>query len=246
MADRELVELLRRSVEEFNQWRANNPDKRVDLEEANLSNADLRGADLYGAILSRANLRGTKVRFRQLLSAIGVTQEQIDSADIIPEEDESVEQQSFKTKNVNQKTYIQNIYLNTSAAMNTLKMAEFWKDEKRPNDLAEDIISLFDDLKAHISELEGQLTKANERIETLEQVPQETREAVKNVVKFLDEQDWQKFKNAFIPQLGKQTANVTTVAAAGFALASLSSDSQVFIHALYSAGEAVRAALGKN
>ena len=130
--------------------------------------------------------------------------------------------------------------------MNTLKMAEFWKDEKRPNDLAEDIISLFDDLKAHISELEGQLTKANERIETLEQVPQETREAVKNVVKFLDEQDWQKFKNAFIPQLGKQTANVTTVAAAGFALASLSSDSQVFIHALYSAGEAVRAALGKN
>ena len=90
MADRELVELLRRSVEEFNQWRANNPDKRVDLEEANLSNADLRGADLYGAILSRANLRGTKVRFRQLLSAIGVTQEQIDSADIIPEEEEII------------------------------------------------------------------------------------------------------------------------------------------------------------
>ena len=225
----------------------------ANLTGANLTEANMTGADLTEANLTEADLTRTKVSLSQLRSAIGVTLKQIDSADIIPEEDESVEQQSFKTKNVNQKTYIQNIYLNTSAAMNTLKMAEFWKEEKRPNDLPEDVLSLFDELKARISELEEQLAKANQRIESLEQASQETQEAISNVVKMLDGQKWQSFKGNFISefgkQLGKQAANATVIAAAGatgFALGSLSGDSQVFIHALYSAGETVRAAFGKN
>ena len=176
MADEKLVELLKRSVEEFNQWRANNPGKRVDLHFENLNGANLNGANLNGADLSNAdlsnadlshanlrqailrpvdlsgadlsyanlreadmatsslegaklsdadlsglslsetdlsganlrgvNLSGAKVRLSQLRSATGVTQEQIDSTDIIPEEDESAEQSSVNTKELAEKSKV--------------------------------------------------------------------------------------------------------------------------------------------
>ena len=74
----EQLELLRKGVAAFNEFRQNNPETpigllgadlrsanliranliRANLRDANLSGADLLGADLLGADLSRADLRG--------------------------------------------------------------------------------------------------------------------------------------------------------------------------------------------
>lgn len=63
MANQEHVELLKRGVDEWNQWRENNPDLRPDLREINLTGLDLREVklrevDLSGAVLCGANLSG--------------------------------------------------------------------------------------------------------------------------------------------------------------------------------------------
>lgn len=61
MAEQEQVERLRRSVDEWNQWRHEHPEvypnlRRADLRESNLSNADLSSTDLRQAKLNGANL----------------------------------------------------------------------------------------------------------------------------------------------------------------------------------------------
>ena len=66
MADKELtrkeqIALLKKSVQEWNRWRSENPDAKpnlidADLIDANLSDANLTGARLQGANLSDPNL----------------------------------------------------------------------------------------------------------------------------------------------------------------------------------------------
>jgi uncharacterized protein YjbI with pentapeptide repeats len=56
MANDEHVELLRKSVDAWNDWRAQNPDMEVDLDGADLQGANLSGANLSGAHLFRADL----------------------------------------------------------------------------------------------------------------------------------------------------------------------------------------------
>ncbi len=62
----ELVELLRRSVVEWNAWRKEHPDTRLDLSGVDLIEADLSGADLsrvflLGADLTKADLTGANL-----------------------------------------------------------------------------------------------------------------------------------------------------------------------------------------
>src|SRR5713226_1599510 len=71
MATEELINLLNQGVEVWNQWRAANPSKILDLNHAKLRGADLRGvnlrdvllieADLFGAHLHGADLRGANL-----------------------------------------------------------------------------------------------------------------------------------------------------------------------------------------
>jgi TIR domain/Pentapeptide repeats (8 copies) len=76
MANLKHLEILKRSVEEWNQWWQGNLDVRpdlsgVDLSDANLRGAnlsvvDLRGANLSGAYLSAADLRGADLSVADL------------------------------------------------------------------------------------------------------------------------------------------------------------------------------------
>lgn len=71
MADNHLVEVLMRSVTEFNELRQRNPGKAIDLSgarlvganlsAANLRSADISGADLTWAILKDVDLRESKL-----------------------------------------------------------------------------------------------------------------------------------------------------------------------------------------
>ena len=58
MANQEQVDRLTRNIEEWNQWRDDNPgwDVEIDLEEVILSGADLRKANLYCAYFCYADL----------------------------------------------------------------------------------------------------------------------------------------------------------------------------------------------
>jgi uncharacterized protein YjbI with pentapeptide repeats len=74
MANSEHLEILKRSVKEWNQWRKDNPDVKPDLERVDLSDADLRaanlgGADLEGANRSRTNLEGANLKGAHLSMA---------------------------------------------------------------------------------------------------------------------------------------------------------------------------------
>ena len=74
MATPEHVEMLKRSVEEWNAWRDEHPDERPDLSEANLREADLhvanlQGADLQGADLHGADLHGVDLSYAKLSHA---------------------------------------------------------------------------------------------------------------------------------------------------------------------------------
>lgn len=73
MANPKQVALLKKSVEEWNQWREENPSiipdlKRAKLINTNLENANLEKADLYGAILCRAYLKRTNLKNANLES----------------------------------------------------------------------------------------------------------------------------------------------------------------------------------
>ena len=64
MANPEHLDLLTRSVADWNQWRTHNPDIEPDLGEANLTLANLRKANL-----SQVNLRGAKLFHANLREA---------------------------------------------------------------------------------------------------------------------------------------------------------------------------------
>jgi uncharacterized protein YjbI with pentapeptide repeats len=76
MANQQHLDILKRGVAEWNQWRAANPPivpdlrdadlHRADLVEANLEGADLRGANLEGVHLRGADLRGVRLDGAQL------------------------------------------------------------------------------------------------------------------------------------------------------------------------------------
>jgi uncharacterized protein YjbI with pentapeptide repeats len=57
MANPGHLEILEQGVEEWNQWRKDNPEELPDLIRIDLSEANLRGANLRGAILREADLR---------------------------------------------------------------------------------------------------------------------------------------------------------------------------------------------
>ena len=74
MANQQLVDLLRRDVDEWNDWRAQNPKTKPDLSGADLRSADLVLANLAGAVLTNAdlvlaNLRGADLRRANLCGA---------------------------------------------------------------------------------------------------------------------------------------------------------------------------------
>jgi uncharacterized protein YjbI with pentapeptide repeats len=69
MADEQHVTLLRRSVREWNRWRAENPQVMPDLAAAGLRGLDLSGANLAGANLNGADLRGTVLSGCMLIAA---------------------------------------------------------------------------------------------------------------------------------------------------------------------------------
>jgi hypothetical protein len=90
MANKEHLEILRRGVDTWNEWRRENPTVRPDLRDANLSgakllkinfngsylsrvdfaSADLKWANLTYADLTEANLRGALLAFADLRGAI--------------------------------------------------------------------------------------------------------------------------------------------------------------------------------
>jgi hypothetical protein len=106
MANPKHVELLRRDVDLWNEWRAEHPEVRPDLAGAeldrlDLSVANLAGANLAGASLILANLRGADLRGADLRGAnlvgarmIGVDLEGADlrGADLRTAEDLTEEQ----------------------------------------------------------------------------------------------------------------------------------------------------------
>ena len=61
MANEEHVEILRKGVEVWNEWREDNPEVDPDLRSANLSEADLHQVDLHQADLSNAQLGGANL-----------------------------------------------------------------------------------------------------------------------------------------------------------------------------------------
>lgn len=61
MANKEHLEILKRGVEAWNQWRLENPGITPDLSEAFLARKVLLGADLRGANLRGADLGGTNL-----------------------------------------------------------------------------------------------------------------------------------------------------------------------------------------
>jgi len=72
MANKDQVDLLKKSVTEWNSWRVSNPTIDIDLtncdlrglvlNDAFLSSADLRNSDLRGAFFTRANLSHSKLQ----------------------------------------------------------------------------------------------------------------------------------------------------------------------------------------
>ncbi len=78
MADKKHLEILRKGVEVWNQWRKDNPDLRPNLSFADLNNADLNSANfnnanLYSAYLESANLNNANLYSAYLESAIFVS-----------------------------------------------------------------------------------------------------------------------------------------------------------------------------
>src|SRR5579864_8545580 len=79
MAVVQQLEMLKRGVLEWNQWRQSNPDATInlagadlagrDLSEANLHGADLSGANLTEASLHKADFRGARLNNTNLTEA---------------------------------------------------------------------------------------------------------------------------------------------------------------------------------
>ena len=69
MANQGHLDILKRGVEEWNDWRVANPEASPDLSKANLSKMDLRDADLTRADLTRADLTEAQLRGANLWRA---------------------------------------------------------------------------------------------------------------------------------------------------------------------------------
>jgi general secretion pathway protein A len=68
MANTEQVDILKKGVNTWNQWRKEHPNATIDLKEADLSNIDLLGANFQNANLMDADLtksRAEKANFRR-------------------------------------------------------------------------------------------------------------------------------------------------------------------------------------
>ena len=61
MANSEHLQLLPQGVENWNEWRKQNPQARPDLSQALLYAADLSQANTAQATLARADLKGAKL-----------------------------------------------------------------------------------------------------------------------------------------------------------------------------------------
>jgi uncharacterized protein YjbI with pentapeptide repeats len=86
MANEEQLSILKQGVEVWNKWRYKEPDKNVDLKNANLIRADLIGAnlahaDLNGAELFQADLSGANL-FNANLSKAMLYEANLRSADL--------------------------------------------------------------------------------------------------------------------------------------------------------------------
>ena len=70
MTNNDLIELLQAGkVDEFNQFRKDNPDFKIDLSKIDLSYADLSGTNLEGADLYEARLEYADLRDANLSGA---------------------------------------------------------------------------------------------------------------------------------------------------------------------------------
>ncbi len=69
MADQKHLDILKQGVDEWNRWREENPDVRIDLREADLSGGALFGANLREANLGHANFSEADLMNVNLLDA---------------------------------------------------------------------------------------------------------------------------------------------------------------------------------
>ncbi|MEA5534524.1 pentapeptide repeat-containing protein [Crocosphaera sp. XPORK-15E] len=69
MANREQLEILKLSVQEWNKWRQDNPHVEIDLSQADLSNLNLNGAILNDADMSDSTLARSKLIQAKLIRA---------------------------------------------------------------------------------------------------------------------------------------------------------------------------------
>ena len=69
MKSYEPVQLIRSDIVKWNTWRADNPERNVDLSSANLSWAKLSGADFSGVELRGADLSGSDLSWANLSGA---------------------------------------------------------------------------------------------------------------------------------------------------------------------------------
>ena len=61
MTKEEMVAMLKRSVDEWNEWRKDNPHTIANLDKVDLSNLNLEGIDLHDVTLLEANLSGSNL-----------------------------------------------------------------------------------------------------------------------------------------------------------------------------------------
>jgi hypothetical protein len=69
-ADPFFVEMIKTSVDDFNRYRKENPDKKIELCNANLQNLNLANINLEGMTLDRANLSGSTLTNANLRKAL--------------------------------------------------------------------------------------------------------------------------------------------------------------------------------
>lgn len=69
MADQIQLAIIKKGVEAWNNWRAENPDELIDMNDADLSNANLSGCNLSGAWLNKSDLSGANLTNANLSDA---------------------------------------------------------------------------------------------------------------------------------------------------------------------------------
>ena len=145
--------------------------READLREADLRGADLRGADMKGADLIKADLSGAKISLNQLYSARSVMQKQIDSTDIIPEEDEAAEQLSVNTKELAEKSKVYKVVkVQIDHADYLIQMADTIRKRRAVNLTAEqdkalnDLLEIIKGLQEKVKDLEAERDELKSRL----------------------------------------------------------------------------------